>query len=97
MKKVNNKGFMLTETLIVSTLLITVLLVVFVQFKNVNKKITNGFKYDKVSSQYNLYNIKLYIEQIDFSVIVGRLDSLTYVDLTTCDNSIFEDDTYCKS
>ena len=34
MKKANDKGFMLTETLIVATMLITVLLVLYIQFKN---------------------------------------------------------------
>src|SRR5574344_1029800 len=97
MKKLNNKGFMLTETLIVSTLIITVLLVVYIQFRSINRKINNSYDYDAVSSLYNLYNFKLYIEQENFSTIVGRLDLEDYVDITDCSSIYFKNDDYCKN
>lgn len=96
MKKMNNKGFMLTETLIVSTLIITVLLVVYIQFKSINRRINNSYDYDPVISLYNLYNVKLYIEQENFSTIIGRLDLEDYVDITSCSDTYFTNSNYCK-
>lgn len=97
MKKMNNKGFMLTETLIVSTLLITVLLIVYMQFKTVNRNISNSFSYNNVSSLYNLYNVKLFIEQENFTSIVAVLDTKDYVDITDCSNVYFNNENYCKN
>lgn len=97
MKKMNNKGFMLTETLIVSTLIITVLLVVYIQFKSINRKINNSYNYDTVSSLYNLYNMKLFVEQENYSTIVGRLDLDKYIDITDCPSAYFNSTDYCKS
>ena len=54
MKKLGKKGFMLTETLIVSTMLITVLLILYVQFKNV----TRSFYASRITS-YNVCYTKL--------------------------------------
>lgn len=97
MKKMNNKGFMLTETLIVSILLIIVLMTIYVQFKNVNGKVKNSFTYNTVSSLYNLYNVKLYLEQEKFSVIVAQLDELDYIDLSDCSEIYFDRKTYCSN
>lgn len=97
MKKMNNKGFMLTETLIVSTLLITVLLIVYVQFKSLDRKIADSFEYNTVSSLYNLYNVKLYVEQEKFTVMVARLDMEDYIDITSCSEIYFNSPSYCES
>lgn len=97
MKKLNNKGFMLTETLIVSILLIIVLLTIYVQFRSVNRKVENSFSYNTVSSLYNLYNVKLYFEQEKFSVVVAQLDELDYVDLSNCSDVYFDRQVYCNN
>lgn len=97
MKKINSKGFMLTETLIVSILLIVILLTIYVQFKKVNRSVENSFSYNTVSSLYNLYNVKLYLEQEKFSGIVARLAEEDYVELTDCSESLFERPSYCKN
>ena len=62
MKKMNKRGFMLTETLIVATMLISVLLILYIQFKSVNRSFTSSFSYNTVGSSYNLYNANKYIE-----------------------------------
>ena len=49
---------MLTETLIVATMLITILLVMYVQFKTVIRSYQQSFKYNTVNNLYSLYNIK---------------------------------------
>lgn len=97
MKKMNNKGFMLTETLIVATLIITVLLVVYVQFKSLNRKVSKSFEYNTVSSLYNLYNVKQYVEQEKFTVMVSRLYLEDYLDITSCSSIYFNSPSYCDS
>lgn len=97
MKKMNSKGFMLTETLIVATLLVTVLLVVYVQFKSINRKISRSFEYNTVASLYNLYNVKLYIEQEKFTAMVSRLYLDDYIDITPCSSIYFNNPEYCDS
>ena len=63
MKKLNKKGFMLTETLIVATMLITILLVMYVQFKTVIRSYQQSFKYNTINNLYSLYNVKKYVER----------------------------------
>lgn len=58
MKKINNKGFMLIEILIVSVFVATVLTVLFVQFKKINNNYKKSFKYDTVEGLYLVNNVK---------------------------------------
>ena len=97
MKKLGKKGFMLTETLIVSTMLITVLLILYVQFKNVTRSFYASFTYNTVGSSYNLYNAKLYIEQSNYSLIAEKLKTNNYIDLTECPGSYFTNTNYCET
>lgn len=97
MKKLGKKGFMLTETLIVSTMLITVLLILYVQFKNVTRSFYASFTYNTVGSSYNLYNAKLYIEQSNYSLIAEKLKTNDYIDLTDCPGSYFTHTDYCET
>ena len=95
MKKANDKGFMLTETLIVATMLITVLLVLYIQFKNVNRSYEQTFKYNTVNDLYSLYNAKKYIEKENYVSIASRLNSSDYVEITDCSQSYFSNPSYC--
>ena len=97
MKKLNKKGFMLTETLIVATMLITVLLILYVQFKNVNDNFDESYIYNTVGASYNLYNAKIYIEESNYSLIAEKLKTVDYVDLTSCSSSYFEHPEYCET
>ena len=49
MKKKNNKGFMLVETLIVATFLVTTLLFIYVQFNNITRTYDTSFRYNTVN------------------------------------------------
>ena len=97
MKKMNKKGFMLTETLIVATMLISVLLILYIQFKTVNRSFTSSFSYNTVGSSYNLYNAKKYIEISNYSLIAEKLKVQDYVDLTDCPGMYFADTDYCET
>ena len=97
MRKLDKKGFMLTETLIVSTMLIAVLIILYVQFKNVTRSFYESFTYNTVGSSYNLYNAKLYIEQSNYSMIAEKLKNNNYVDLTNCPGIYFTNTNYCET
>lgn len=58
MKKIDNKGFMLVEVLIVSVFVATVLTVLFIQFKKINNNYKTSFKYDTVEALYLINNVK---------------------------------------
>lgn len=58
MKKIDNKGFMLVEILIVSVFVATVLTVLFIQFKKINNNYKTSFKYDTVEALYLINNVK---------------------------------------
>lgn len=97
MKKGKN-GFMLVETLIVSTLVSTVLVVLYVQFNNIIKNYNKNFDYNSVGSLYAANNIKKFIFQDNNGNFYTNLksylnqsivsDSNYYLKvLTTCDDN----------
>lgn len=61
MKKVNNKGFMLLETLVVSAFVITILIYLYVQFVNLKNSYDKSLKYDSVSNIYSLKQVDSFI------------------------------------
>lgn len=96
MKKKNNKGFMLTETLIVATLLITVLLFMYIQFKNVMRSYEQSFKYNTISDLYALNNIKKYIVQEEYIIMANSLNNRDYIELDKCQSIYFKNQSYCN-
>ncbi|MBR3362828.1 MAG: hypothetical protein IKG40_02760 [Bacilli bacterium] len=65
MKKNNNKGFLLVETLVVSTFCLTVLVVLFLQFKTLIINYNDSFKYNTVEGIYSLNEVKKYLQNND--------------------------------
>ena len=61
MKKNNNKGFMLLETMIVSAFIITTLTFLYVQFSNLKKSYEESFKYDSIPELYKTKEIDKFI------------------------------------
>lgn len=61
MNKKSNKGFLLAESLIVTTFVLTVLIYLFAQFKNLMIEYKNNYKYNTVEDIYNLGSISSYI------------------------------------
>lgn len=64
----NSKGFALVETLIVSTIIATILMYVFIQFNKVESKYDESFTYNDVDDLYKLDSIKDYIKSLDSSL-----------------------------
>ena len=60
MKKNSNKGFVLAETLIVTTFVAGILFFMFVQFTSLSKNYNDSYKYNTVEDLYALRNIRDY-------------------------------------
>ena len=61
MNKKNNKGFLLAESLIVTTFVLTVLIYLFTQFKNLMTEYKKNYSYNAVQDIYNLGSLGSYI------------------------------------
>ena len=98
MKKMNNKGFMLSETLIVATFLVTTLLFIYVQFNKITKNYDTSFKYNTVNGLYATNNIINYIKKDGISNLKKELsqEGIEYVDMTSCSTDYFSEVNYCS-
>ena len=96
MKKINNSGFMLAETLIVTVFVSGILIYLYIQFSNLNKSYEDSYIYNTVETLYALDDIKIYIEREDqiLEYINTNIEDLKYIDITDC--SLFTEVDYCK-
>lgn len=62
MKK-NNKGFILLETLVVSTFIISTLVFLYVQFINLKKNYDTSFRYNTIPGLYKAKTIDKFIKE----------------------------------
>lgn len=94
----NNKGFAITEVLIISTVLIGVLIFMYAQFKNINRNYQYSFKYDTVQGMFLANNIVNYINEEDYDNLQQQLNEsgLSYIDITDCNVNYFTSPTLCK-
>lgn len=95
MKKNTNRGFVLAETLIVTTFVAGVLIFLFIQFTNLSKNYTDSYKYNTVEGLYALRNIKEYIEtdSVAMAIIEDKTNDDNILNITNC--SIFSEKKYC--
>lgn len=95
----NNKGFVLTELLIISTVVMGVLIYMFVEFKNINRNYQYSFKYDTIEGMYLANNIINYLSDDCFDKLVDELNKSEekYLDITSCDISVFATGNYCET
>ena len=63
MKKNNNKGFMLLETMVVSAFIITALIFLYVQFSNLKNSYVVSFKYDPIPELFKTKEIDKFINE----------------------------------
>ncbi|MBP3920234.1 MAG: LamG domain-containing protein [Bacilli bacterium] len=102
----NNKGFIITEVLILATVLIGVLIFMYSQFKNITRSYEYSFKYDTVEGMYLANNIINYINQGSYDILVQTLNNSEqdYLDIYSdindrivgCDINIFETPIFCS-
>lgn len=87
----NSKAFALVETLIVSTIIATILMYVFIQFNKVESKYDESFAYNDVDNLYKLDSIKEYINSLDSTTITNITTKIDSDDIIIMDKN---DDTY---
>lgn len=96
MKKKFNKGFMLLETLIVTTFVAGTLIFLFIQFSNLNRSYELSFKYNNVDKLYALKDVSEYIKSDNsaFEIIKNELNTKDYYNMTGCAD--FSNKIYCE-
>ena len=95
MKKNASKGFMLAETLIVTTFVAGVLIYLFIQFTNLSQNYNDSYSYNTVEGLYSLRNIKKFIIK-DTHALTNIHNIITddgYAEITDCEN--FTEKDYC--
>ncbi len=97
MKK-NNKGFMITEALIISTIVLAILVFMYAQFRTINKGFNQTFKYNTVEDIYKTNEIKKFIETDATNNMISLLNSSDYgyLDITECNITTYNDVSFCK-
>ena len=86
-----SRGFALVETLIVSTIIATILIYVFVQFNALQSEYNESFKYNDVDDLYKLDSIKSYINLLDNTAKTNIITKITSDDIIIMDK---ENNTY---
>ena len=99
MKKMNNRGVMLLETLVVSTFIITVLVYLYVQFSNLKHNYDTSFKYDTIPGLYSLKEVDKFInKKYGYADLKEAVDDKKYIELYNngCNLTYFSDNySYC--
>ena len=79
MKK-DNRGFMLVEALVMSTVIVGVMVYMFIQFQSLNKNYDKSFKYNTVSGLYVTNEIKNYLSARNvIDDLASSLSSQAYI------------------
>ena len=97
MKKSNKKGFILAETIAVSVVIMTALVIIYTQFMTISKSYARTFTYNSVNNMYLVNNVKEYIKDDGFDKLIEELDNKLYIDITSCPTSYFINYIYCRS
>lgn len=83
MKK-SNKGFMLLETLIVSTFILGTLIFLYVQFSAVKRSYDVSFRYNTVPGLYYAKEVAIFLKEDGYTTIDKKLSGNSYIDITNC-------------
>ena len=94
MKKRNNNGFVLLETLIVTVFISTVLIFLYVQFNTLNNNYEISNKYNQVDDIYLLNTFSNYIKD-DWNLYQKLENTKSYLNLSSCE--YFTHKEFCKN
>lgn len=97
MKKNDKKGFVLAETIAVSVVVMTCLVIVYTQFMYLNKSYSRTFTYNSVNNLYLANNIKNFISNDGLNNLTNLLVDSNYVDITSCPSDYFTEYIYCRT
>lgn len=87
---IKNKGFALTETLIVSTVVSTILIYMFVQFNSLQNNYNNSFRYNDVDNLYRVNGIKNFIISLNDTarnMIVDAITTNSFIDISKVEDN----------
>jgi len=86
MKKINNKGFLMVETLIVSVFVLTIFVLVYQNSVPMVGLYKNRERYDDVDSVYNanLFRNLIIRDGVLYQELLTRVDNEGYIDITDC-------------
>ncbi len=95
MKKSNKNGFILAETIAISVVIMTSLVIIYTQFRIVSNSYFKTFNYNSVNNLYLTNNVKEFIKTQSIDELKKMLDNADYVDLTSC--AYFTEYIYCEA
>lgn len=81
MAKKNNKGFTLIEGLIVSTVVLSTLVFLYIQFVNINNNYQVSFTYNTVPGLYIARNISDYMLETNYQTVTSEISN-GYLNIT---------------
>ena len=74
-----NRGFMLIETLVASTIILGALVFLFVQFSSMKRAYDTSFKYNTIPGLYSAKVLTTFLEEHGHNSIDDKLNSCEYV------------------
>ncbi len=97
MKRLNNKGFILVETLIVAVFIMTIFVFVYRNSIPMMGQYEKMETFDDIDSVYAANMVKqMTIHYLNFSQIDIKLANQTFVDISNCtDTNLYSDSNYC--
>ncbi len=96
MKK-NKNGFILAETIAISTVVLISLVIIYNQFIIISNNYKKTFDYNNVNELYLLENVRDYIFSDGLNELIKDLNGKDYIDITACPNSYFTEYIYCET
>lgn len=97
MKKSFKKGFVMAETIVVSIVVLTALVIIYTQFISINNSYYRSFRYNTIDDLFAVNNVKEFIEKDSLNNIVSNMKDKNYLDLTSCSTQYFKEYNYCKT
>lgn len=98
--KNNNRGFLLAESLVVSTFVLTVLILLYIQFSNLTTNYKNSYNYNNVESIYDLSSVSSYLLDNNYNLSEQLTESKPYVIVYkdgSCNSEAGIVDSFCDS
>lgn len=96
--KLNNKGFMMAEVIIVSAIMITTMVGLYAGFNRVYSTYNERNTFYSSDGIYALKTFEdFYIDEQIMNKIGTNLNSNNYIDLTNCDNTTYYQTSYQKT
>lgn len=81
--KLGNQGFMLLETLIVSTIILSTLVFLYIQFSNIKTNYDISFRYNTIPGLYCAKEIGDFLTENDNNLLSNQIENQPYINITS--------------